>query len=238
MTGPPIRPRWRERPLALVAAAALAVGALWMVLQATGGPLLATIHAIDERLLLAFRGTDPATPAGPQALAEVMRDITALGGSTVIVLLVSTAAALLALSGRRRQAIFLVVTVTTGVLLTVALKAGFDRPRPDLVPHGSMVALASFPSGHAATSAVAYLTLAAILIRAMHRHRVRTFILTMAALVTIAVGASRVYLGVHWPSDVVAGWLQGAGWALGAWLVERRLQARGSIEPQPPPQRR
>src|SRR5690606_19272307 len=117
-----------------------------------------------------------------------------------------------------------------GLLLSTLLKLGYDRPRPDLVPHEALVYTASFPSGHSMMAAVTYLTLAAILVR-VHRSRVlKAYLLIVAALLTLLVGVSRVYLGVHWPTDVVAGWSAGAAWAALCWLLARWLQQRKVVE--------
>jgi undecaprenyl-diphosphatase len=226
--------RWRDRPLALLAVATLLLGLLWAVASRVGGPLLEAVLAADRAILLAVAIEDPAAVT-TTLVGEVMRDITALGGVTVIAGLVACVAVFLILIDRWRQALFLVTTVISGVIILALLKAGFDRPRPDVGPHGSHALMASFPSGHSSTAAVAYLTLALLLLPALGRSSVRVFVVTVAAVTTLAVGASRVYLGVHWPTDVLAGWLLGVGWALGAFLVERRLQRRGAIEPDAPP---
>ncbi|UYG01694.1 phosphatase PAP2 family protein [Halomonas sp. GD1P12] len=96
------------------------------------------------------------------------------------------------------------------------MKLGFGRPRPDLVPHEAMVYTANFPSGHSMMSGVTYLTLAALLI--------------LAILLALLVGASRVYLGVHWPTNILAGWTAGANWAAICWGVMHWMQGRGQIE--------
>ncbi len=115
--------------------------------------------------------------------------------------------------------------------MSTLLKQLFSRPRPDLVPHESFVYTASFPSGHSMMAAVTYLTLGALLARVQPRRQVKAYLLVLAALVTLLVGISRVYLGVHWPTDVLAGWAAGAIWALLSWLVARWLQRRGQVEP-------
>ena len=112
-------------------------------------------------------------------------------------------------------------------MLSTLFKRGFDRPRPDLVPHEAIVYTASFPSGHAMMAAVTYLTLGAMLARVQPTRALRAYVLALAAIVTVAVGISRVYLGVHWPTDVLAGWTAGAAWALACWTVARLAGAAG-----------
>jgi undecaprenyl-diphosphatase len=110
------------------------------------------------------------------------------------------------------------------------LKRGFARPRPALVPHGVLVHTASFPSGHAMLSAVVYLTLGAVLARVQPQRRLKAYVLTVAVVLTMLVGLSRIYLGVHWPTDVLAGWVAGAAWALMVWCVAVWLQRHGALE--------
>ncbi len=120
-----------------------------------------------------------------------------------------------------RGALLLVAAVASGVILSSLLKEAFDRPRP---PDGSLVQStlsASFPSGHSLSAAVVYLTLGAILARFVPLHRQRVYLIAVALFLTLLVGASRVYLGVHYPTDVLAGWTAGAAWALTWWLVSR-----------------
>jgi undecaprenyl-diphosphatase len=190
-------------------------------------------HAFDERLLLALRTPGhPDDPIGPVAMETAMRDITALGGFTVLSLVTAAVVGALAIRGQRRSAVFLAVAVGSGQLLSQVAKTFFDRPRPDLVPHGTEVLSSSFPSGHSMMAALTWLTLAVMLARAEHKRRVKAYWIALAALVTVAVGISRVYLGVHWPTDVAAGWTLGATWALLCLLVARWLERRGEIEPE------
>jgi undecaprenyl-diphosphatase len=114
-----------------------------------------------------------------------------------------------------------------GLLLSTMLKFGFDRPRPELVPHGSMIYTSSFPSGHSMLSAVVYLTGGALLAIVHSAHKVRVYLIGCSVLATFLVGASRVYLGVHWPSDVLAGWAAGTAWAAACWLFAQWLHERG-----------
>lgn len=122
------------------------------------------------------------------------------------------------------------IAVAGGLLVSSALKSGFDRPRPDLVPHGAYVYTTSFPSGHAMMSAVTFLTLGSVLARSQRRRRLKVYLILLALMITLGVGVSRVYLGVHWPTDVLAGWTVGASWALLCWLTARWLQRRGAVE--------
>jgi undecaprenyl-diphosphatase len=180
----------------------------------------AEIIGFDSKLLLALRNPDDlADPVGPRWLEEMMRDFTALGGIGVTTLVSAATVVYLLMIGKRAMAGYVIVAVAGGVALSLALKAGYDRPRPDLAPHGSHVYTQSFPSGHATTAAVVYLTLGAMLARIQPLWRVKALILTMAVALTIAVGVSRVYLAVHWPTDVIAGWALGLAWALSVWLV-------------------
>jgi undecaprenyl-diphosphatase len=189
-------------------------------------------RSIDERLLYAMRSpTDLSDPIGPKWVEEMARDFTAMGGAAILVFLVLATATYLLLAGKRHAAIFVVVATGGGQLLSSLFKLGFARPRPDLVPHGAWVYSASFPSGHAMVSAVTYLTLGALLAR-MHRPpALKAFFFGMAIALTLAVGASRVYLGVHWPTDVAAGWAAGSVWASLCWLAAVAFQRRGKVEP-------
>ncbi|MFG1182297.1 phosphatase PAP2 family protein [Xanthobacter versatilis] len=186
---------------------------------------------LDRGILLALRNpTDPSDPIGPPWLEEAMRDFTALGGTSVLTLLTILVAVFLIMTRKRHAAWLVLLSVAGGTALSQILKWGFDRPRPDLVPHGMAVYSQSFPSGHAMLSAVVYLTLGALLARTQARTRVKVFFLGSAAALTVIVGISRIYLGVHWPTDVLGGWALGAAWACSCWLLMLWLQRRGEVE--------
>ena len=187
-------------------------------------------QAFDQRLLLAFRHSDTKAPLGRPWVQEAARDITSLGGTAVLTLVTAIAAGFLALDGKKHMALFLFGATLGGMAAGTILKDAFHRPRPDLVPYSAYVSGASFPSGHSMMSAVTYLTLGALLARSQERKRVKAYFLLVAMLLTFAVGVTRVYLGVHWPTDVLAGWTAGAVWALLCWLTARRLQARRTLE--------
>jgi undecaprenyl-diphosphatase len=185
----------------------------------------------DRWLLLALRASgDAGDPLGPAWVEEMFRDFTALGGIGVLSLLTLASAGYLWLLGLRRVALFVLAAILGGLLLSLALKTGFDRPRPDLVSHASMIYTSSFPSGHSMLAAVVYLTGGALLAVVHTARRVRVYLIGCSVLATLLVGVSRVYLGVHWPSDVLAGWAAGAAWAAACWLAAQWLQERGHIE--------
>ncbi len=230
---------WRIEGWTLVTILLIAA-ALWGFVQLADKVTEGETHAFDTALLLMLRNpADPSDPIGPGWVEELGRDLTALGGVGVLTMLTLAVAGFLWMQGRRRAMWLVLVSVGIGQLLSTLLKHGFDRPRPDLVPHGSIVYTASFPSGHSMMAAVTYLTLGALLARMEPSRLVKTYLFTLAVLLTVGVGISRVYLGVHWPTDVLAGWTAGAAWALSWWLVARWLQRRGAVrsagEPDPAP---
>jgi undecaprenyl-diphosphatase len=194
--------------------------------------LAGELRRFDEALLLALRQPgDRSMAIGPVWLPQVMRDFTAFGGVAVLTVLTLAVAGFLVLQGKRHAAAFVVVSTASGIALSHALKLGFARPRPDLVPHGVDVYTHSFPSGHAMLSAAVYLTLGALLSRTSTDRRLKAYVLALCTALTLLVGASRIYLGVHWPTDVIAGWAMGAAWAMLCWVVMSRLQSAGSVEP-------
>jgi undecaprenyl-diphosphatase len=212
---PPLRPRQLAPLLALAVCAGGLFGFLELmeVLKGDG-------RQVDEAVLLALRNpADPADPLGPPWLELTLRDITALGGIPVLGLLSLLALGWLVLRRRWRSVALLLLALPGGLLLNTLLKQGFNRPRPSLVAHLVEVETSSFPSGHAMLSAIGFLTLGALLAGGAERRRERGYILGAAVVLTLMVGSSRVYLGVHWPSDVLAGWCLGAAWAMGCWLL-------------------
>ncbi|GBD47495.1 phosphatase PAP2 family protein [Methylopila sp. Yamaguchi] len=186
-------------------------------------------RAFDESILLALRRSDdPARPIGPWWLEAAMIDVTSLGGWTVLALLTTLVVVYLFITARTGAAWLVLASVAGGSVLSSVLKMGFARPRPELVDHLVNVSSASFPSGHAMLSAATYLTLGVLLARTEKRRSVRGFIFGVAVALTLVIGMSRVYLGVHYPTDVLAGWCMGASWALVCWLVARWLRPKGA----------
>ncbi len=185
---------------------------------------------IDRALLLAFRTPGaPGDPIGPRWFEESMRDITALGGFTLLTVTVIVASLLLVFHARRREALVFSVTVVLAQISSQVLKGLYDRDRPDLVTHGSIVYSQSFPSGHSTMAAVTFFTLATVLASLETNTRTKALIYAVAMLFVVSVGISRVYLGVHWPTDVLGGWALGASWALVARVALSFLKARPKI---------
>jgi undecaprenyl-diphosphatase len=189
-------------------------------------------QGFDRRILLAMRHPGDLSPIGSPAFQEAARDVTALGGVVVLGLITAITAGFLVLDGKKNMALFACVSVTGGMIASNLLKDLFQRARPEIVPHIAYASNTSFPSGHSMMSAVTYLTLGALLARSHERKRLKAYFLLLAAILCFLVGVSRVYLGVHWPTDVLAGWTAGAVWALLCWLVARRLQIRKTLEPE------
>lgn len=222
-----------RQEVALLASLALIAAALWGFIVVADQMLEGETHAFDRMLLLALRSpADLGDPIGPQWVALVARDLTSLGGIPVLTLVSLGAAGFLLVVRKRKWALLLVIAVGGGLLLSSGLKELFDRPRPDLVPHAIQVYTQSFPSSHAMLSAVTYLTLGALLARAQARRRVKAYLLGASLLLTLLIGTSRVFLGVHWPTDVLAGWCAGAAWAMLCWAAALALQRQGAVEPE------
>ncbi|SFP69899.1 phosphatase PAP2 family protein [Sphingomonas rubra] len=207
-----------RRPPRPLAGAAVIAAATLLVL-ATGLLVARLPFAFDRAVLSAVRG------AGPAWLRRAAIDLTALGGGTVLTLAVLAAATLLLVRRQPLVAAALVLACWSGGRVVQLVKDLVARARPDLADRLVPVTSASFPSAHAANSAIVYLTLAALAAQLTTDRATRRTLFTLAVLTTGAIGASRVYLGVHWPSDVVAGWSFGTLWALGWWWLTARARA-------------
>lgn len=185
---------------------------------------------IDSRILLLLRDpNDLNNPLGPTWLEEMMRDVTALGSNWILFFLVLVAIIYLILVKQTKLAILLFTASITGFVVAFSLKHAIDRPRPDLVSHSTMVYTASFPSAHAMMSTLIYFTLAALLSQTQRRKPVKMLLYVSAGFLALWIGSSRVYLGVHWPSDVVAGWCAGGFWALLFYYLAKRLSIKGKL---------
>jgi undecaprenyl-diphosphatase len=203
---------------------------LWLADGVAGGESWHT----DRAILRALRqADDPAQVIGPSWVAPCVRDLTSLGSGSVLTLVTLIVAGDLLLTGRRRAAGLTVASISLGAMLNPLLKLVFDRPRPVVVPHLVEATSSSFPSGHSMSSAIVYLTLGALVATQSASRTRGLYALGVASLLTALVGASRVVLGVHYPSDVLAGWAAGLIWAIASDAVTRRLQRSGAVESPP-----
>jgi undecaprenyl-diphosphatase len=210
---------------------ALIAGGAWIFAEIADEVTEGATVTFDQRVLLAFRNpNDPRDPLGPRWMEEMGRDFTALGSVGVLLAITAAVAGFLLLDGKRHLALFTVIAVLGGFALGLALKGSFERERPRIVPHGAYVMSSSFPSGHSMMSAATFLTLGAMLARSQSKRRLKIYLMGVAVALTVIVGVSRVYLGVHWPTDVLAGWTAGAVWAAICWVAARVLQMRGKVE--------
>jgi undecaprenyl-diphosphatase len=188
--------------------------------------------AFDRRILLALHDPiNPSAPVGPVWVQEMARDLTSLGSIVVLSILTLAVSGYLFLARKSSAAWLMIVAVFGGIALNDLLKLVFARPRPDLVYQAVKVFTSSFPSGHAELSAIAYLTIAALLAQTQSSFKIGFYFIAVAALLTILIGVSRVYLGVHYPSDVLGGWCIGAAWALACWALLTLIQGRGRADP-------
>jgi undecaprenyl-diphosphatase len=172
------------------------------------------------------RADDPALPRGPAWLREAVIDITALGSFAVLTMLVCAVSGFLWIHRQRRLIVLLMASTAGGFLMNALMKAVFDRPRPSVVPHLREVVTPSFPSGHATLSAIVFLTIGILLFEVVKGRRARLYCLGIAMAASGVVGFTRVYLGVHYPSDVLAGWATGIAWAVMCWLAVQYVERR------------
>lgn len=225
--------RWLRRPRTallfwgLLLAAAGAGGFVYLANAVRAGDTL----ALDRWAVRAMRTAhDAAVPIGPRWLPETSRDATALGSIGVLSLLTLAIAGYLWLDRKFWMTLYLLAATATGLGLSLGLKHLFDRPRQTLVPPLSHAYTTSFPSGHSFLAAVVYLTLGALLATVITRKRLQVYVIVVAVTLTIMVGLSRLYLGMHYPSDIVAGWMAGAAWAVLCWVLARWLQRHHRLE--------
>jgi undecaprenyl-diphosphatase len=224
--------RWLTRQEAIVLLVAFGVILALFVFAKTAGEMLeGDLREFDEGLLRHLRDPgDPSKPIGPPWLVAVATDVSALGGTTVLVIVLSVVLGYLALEHRYAEVMLIVVAASVGGALNQILKLWFGRARPDIVPHLVTVGSLSFPSGHSMLAVVTYLTLGALMARFAKRRRVRMYCIGVSLMLAFVIGVTRVYLGVHYPTDVLAGWSAGLAWALLWWLIARALQYRGRVK--------
>lgn len=182
---------------------------------------------LETRMLYSFRDpADLSKPLGPEWLSIAMRDITALGGEAILALVTVFIIGFLYMKGDKRSVYYIIAATVGGALIGLSLKAFFFRERPDITLHMMPVTSKSFPSGHSMMSAAVYLSLAALLARVQKGYKLRIYIIGGALLLSFLIGISRIYLGVHYPSDVLAGWSAGLAWAVICWITAKYLEIK------------
>ena len=219
----PIAKIGRRGALASVLAATFLLFVFGFIAQQVSG---GETSAFDRWVILALRDrANPAIPLGPAWLQEAARDVTSLGSMVVLLTITLATAGYLLLARQHIAAWLMLIAVFGGIALIELLKAVFARPRPDFVFHAARVFTASFPSGHASLSAITYLTIGGLLARAQSSLRIGVYFIALAAFLTVLIGISRIYLGVHYPTDVLGGWCIGTAWAISCWAIAAQLQS-------------
>lgn len=214
----------------LVAALLVVLGA-WVFIFVADEVKEGSTQRFDDWAIRALRrADDPNQPIGPTWLAEVARDLTGLGGVAVLTLVTAAVVGFLWLREKYGAMWLVLIATFGGFVLSSILKHAYHRPRPNLVAHLSAVYTTSFPSGHSMLSAVVYMTLGTLLANFVTERRVKFYFVSVAMVLTFLVGVSRVFMGVHYPTDVLAGWSAGLAWALLCWMAARYLQRRGAVE--------
>ena len=221
-----VMPRRSETWLVLTIAVLLFAFGLVAQEVSEGEPL-----AFDQNIMLALRNpANPSVPVGPAWLQETARDVTSLGSTIVLGIITFAVVGYLFLARRPAVAWLMLGAVLGGIALNNLLKYAFARPRPDFVTHAARVFTTSFPSGHATLSAITYLTMGALLARIHPSLAIRIYLMSVAVFLILLIGMSRIYLGVHYPTDVLGGWCIGAAWAMGCWVLMAWLQNKGQVE--------
>jgi undecaprenyl-diphosphatase len=229
---PKMRSLGRQLELEVVATIFIIAASSFLFLKLVSEIREGETRAVDEAILLALRNpANPSIPIGPPWLEVMFRDLTSLGSPSVLALVTVAAVGYLWLERERGTALFVILAIAGGAALETLLKLDFARPRPELVSHLVDVNSFSFPSGHATMATITYLTLGVLLAQVQQRRRMKLYVLAVATFLALLVGISRVYLGVHWPTDILAGWCLGAAWALACWLTATLFYDRGKPGP-------
>jgi undecaprenyl-diphosphatase len=227
--------QWLVREIGPVAAVLVVAIGLWIFLGVADEMGEGDTTTFDHAIMYGLRSAgSPHNPIGPHWLELAAADVTSFGSVTGLTLIVGLIAGFFAAFRRYREALILLAAPISGALLSNWLKLFFNRDRPPSELHAVEVINPSFPSGHAMLSAVVYLTLAVLISRFSNRKRVKAYSLAVGVVMTLLVGTSRVYLGVHWPTDVLAGWSLGAAWALAWWLAAWAVERFSPVNLRPP----
>lgn len=214
--------------LMLLAGLSVVVG-IWIFFEVSEAVRAGKTRDLDEWVLLVLRDPiNPHLPRGPAWLVSAARDITALGSYSILGLTVLVAAGYFGLHRRLNAMGLILLAGISGAFLNNLLKLLFGRPRPETAELLFLQTF-SFPSGHAMLTAIVYLSLGALVAGMEPKRKARIYTLSVAMFITFLVGASRVYLGAHYPTDVFAGWTAGLIWALLWWIAARALERHGGL---------
>lgn len=196
--------------------------ALYLFIEFSSEMAEGELTAIDNFILASLRDPhDQSKILGPTWLLWFMQEISHLGGVYAMSTVTVISSLFFAFRKRFRTLMFFLISISSGTLAMLLLKHFFNRPRPSVVPHLAEFTLGSYPSGHSMVSAIVYLTLGVLLARATKSLKMRFVYLGTAGLLTFLIGISRCFLGVHYPSDVLAGWCAGVLWAALSYLLAR-----------------
>ncbi len=224
-----------RREVGATAALAVLAAGVWAFLGVAEEMAEGEVHGFDLAVLQALReGGRPDDALGPWWLETIATDLTALGSTSLLTLILLLVCGLFLMLRRPGAAAMLLLAAGGGLLISQGLKAVFGRERPPIDYHAVESLNASFPSGHAMLSAVVFLTLGTVGARLFKRRREKAYVMGASVLIALLVGLTRIYLGVHWTSDVVAGWCVGAAWAMACWLIAwawQRLYRPSATEP-------
>jgi undecaprenyl-diphosphatase len=222
------RSGWKEFVLLIIAGTFCLC--LWGFVELADDAVEGDYDQFENQIMRSLRQPDDLSkPLGPWWSAEMARDITALGGATVLSIMTTLVVGYLLIRRAHATVVLVLVAMLGGYGLSNFFKNFFERPRPSIVPHLAEVVSASFPSGHSMVSSVMYLTLGSLLARTVARRREKVYFVGASIMLTFLIGLSRVYLGVHYPTDVLAGWSAGIAWALLCWTAAYWLQRHGKL---------
>lgn len=223
---------WNE--LVIVLGVATFLLATWVFVELADDAPEGDYLATERTIMQAFRHADTGAPIGPHWMPDAVRDVTALGSAVVLIILALLILGYLCLMRRYAAAVLVAIACAGGEGLNSVLKESFQRARPAITSHLVEVKSLSFPSGHSMAASIFYLTMGALLAQTATRRREKVYIMTAAILFTVLTGVSRVYLGVHYPTDVLAGWSAGTAWAILCWFVARWYDRRGKLRAAAP----
>jgi undecaprenyl-diphosphatase len=225
-----------SREFVLLASIGVFTASLWLFVAITDEVQEKEPHGTEKQMMLALRThDDPWQPIGPRWIKQASIDITALGSAPVLTLITGLVAGYLLLDRKSGSAAFLLCATVGGTALSHWLKFFFNRDRPEVVPHLAEFSNSSYPSGHSMLSTVVYLTLAVVVAQTLPTRRGKVYVIAAAVFLAFLVGLSRVIIGVHYPTDVLAGWTAGTAWALLCWLFAVWLKRRGYVVDRPHP---